>query len=190
MVKGAALRDFFAWYQEKNGLARVREMALRMPEDLRALLDPDEPFTTILAASWYPSRLVHAILDRVGEGLSEDELRVMLRDANRFVVKRNMNGVYRLFLSKLVTPEMYALAVPRLWGQLHTTGARRMTITSERSAESVVARWPGHHPILCTCTIETMCAIFETMGKREVAWERTACVSRGAKECVTILRWT
>jgi hypothetical protein len=44
--------------------------------------------------------------------------------------------------------------------------------------------------VLCTITIETMCAVLETMGCKALRWKRTACVSRGAKECVTLLEWT
>ncbi len=80
--------------------------------------------------------------------------------------------------------------MPRLWRQLHTTGKRKITIDTPTSATSIVAEWPGHHAVLCTITIETMRAIFERMGKRDVRWERTRCVSKhGGTECVTKLTW-
>jgi hypothetical protein len=74
--------------------------------------------------------------------------------------------------------------------QLHSTGVRKMTILRTGEAVSRVERWTGHHSVLCLCTIETMRAMFERMGKRDVAWERTKCVSEGATSCVTTLTWT
>jgi len=83
-----------------------------------------------------------------------------------------------------------------MWKQLHSTGEREVTIfeepgpNGERRAESIVRDWPGHHPVLCTVTIETMCAIFETMGCREVEWRRTKCISKdGGRACVTERTW-
>jgi hypothetical protein len=188
-MKGGVIREFFDSYQKEHGIERVRELLPRVPPDLRALLDPDDPFRTILPASWYPARLVHAVLDAMTEGMSEEQIRTFVHDSNRVVMQRATSSAYRFFLDKLLTPEMYALAVPRFWKQWHTTGVRKMRIVRNGEAESIVAKWGGHHPVLCTVTIETMCSVFELMGKKDVKWVRTACVSSGAPECVTRLTW-
>jgi hypothetical protein len=188
-IKGGVIREFFAWYQDEVGVEKVRSLLPRVPEDMRALLDPDEPFLKILPASWYPSRLVCVMLDAISEGMTDAQIRKLAHDANRAVIRRDVGSVYRFLLDKLATPEMYALAVPRFWRQLHTTGVRKMRVLGDREAESVVSQWPGHHPLLCTITIETMCSVFELMGKKDVKWKRTACVSAGASECVTLLSW-
>ena len=190
MVKGAAVREFFLWYGEARGDDAVTRMVARAPEDCRALLDPEDPITKILPGSWYPCRLVHAMLDSVAEEVPRTALLPLLREANRAVVDKAARGVYRMFFRRLLTPEMYALAVPRFWNQLHNTGKRRMKVLSAGLAESVVSDWPGHHPLLCTLTIETMAAVFEHMGKVDVRWDRKACLSDGAPECVTHLRWS
>ena len=190
MIKGGAIRAFFEWYQEQYGVERIRELARKAPEDLRAALDPEQPLVTILPASWYPSRLAHAMLDALHEGKSDAELSELFRRGNQTVIDRSFS-VYRFLLEKLVTPEMYAAAIPRLWRQLHSTGPRRIKIEGPGEATTIVTDWPGHHPLLCTIRIETMRAIFLRMGKKNVEWKRIKCVSvHGGRECVTKLTWT
>lgn len=190
MIKGAAIREFFAWYERRFGVESVRAMAARVPEELRDALDPDEPIVRILPASWYPASLVHAMLDALAEGRTPLEVDRLAREASREVVKNGMNGVYRFLFPKLVSPEMYARMIPRLWRQLHSTGERSLTIVGEGEADSRIARWPGHHPLLCALTNELMCAIFEAMGCRNVRWERVRCITRdGGGECVSKVTW-
>jgi hypothetical protein len=189
MMQGAAIRAFFEWYQEKYGVEHIRDMARKAPEDLRAALDPEQPLVTILPASWYPCRLVHSMLESLRETKTEREFLELARVGNQVVIDRSVS-VYRFMLETLVTPELYAMAIPRLWRQLHTTGRRRMKIEGSTEATSVVSDWPGHHPLLCTITIETMRAIFVRMGKKDVEWNRERCVStHGGNECITKLTW-
>jgi hypothetical protein len=189
MIKGAAIRELLAWYESRCGREGVLRMVARAPHDLRSHIDPDE-IIPLLATSWYPARLVHSMLDTISEGLSDAEIERMAREANRAVVSHGMNSVYKFLLEKLATPDIYAATIPRMWRLMHSTGQRRMRVIAPGEAESVVANWPGHHPLLCLITIETMCAIFEKMGCRNVRHERLACVSTGGSECVTRVRWT
>ncbi len=189
MVKGNVIRGFLVWYEGRFGIDRVRELARRAPEDLRAVFDPDQPLVQLLASSWYPSRLVHSAFDTITENMSEKEIRDLAREANREILQKQLTGAYRLVVEKLVTPESYALVVPRFWRQLHSTGVRRMRILGPGEAESTISHWPGHHPVLCLLAIETMRALFERMGKKDVEWTRTSCVSEGGTECVTRLTW-
>lgn len=189
-IKGGAIREFFTWYERRFGADHVRAMAARVPEDLRGLLDPDEPIVKILPASWYPASLVHAMLDAIAEERSQVELERLAKEASRDLVKNGMNSVYRFVLAKLVSPEMYARMIPRLWHQLHTTGERKLEIVAEGEAKSTIARWPGHHPTLCALTNELMCAIFEAMDCKNVRWERVRCITRdGGDECVSTVTW-
>jgi hypothetical protein len=196
MIKGAAIREFFTWYERTHGIESVRVLVRHAPADLRPLLDPEEPLVKLLPSTWYPCRLVHPMLDAVKERMSDAAFNAMAKDANRHLVRQGMNSVYRFFLEKLVSPELYATLVPRFWRQLHTTGVREMTIVTSNDdgsgeAISITRDWAGHHPLLCVCVIETMCAIFEQMGKKDVKWSRESCVGVGvgASECRTRLTW-
>lgn len=190
MIKGAVIRDFVEWYSERFGQPALHGIGAKLPPAIQAMIDVDDPAFKLLASSWYPSKLVHAFLDQLASDKSPQEMARFLHEANRgFVRSGATKSVYRFFLKKLVTPEMYALCVPRFWKQWHSTGERRMRIVRKGMAESYVSQWPGHHPHLCTMTIETMCAVLETMGCTNVQWERLYCVSNGASECKTIVTW-
>jgi hypothetical protein len=191
MIKGAVIRDFIEWYGAQRGADDVRRLGQRLPPDLQAMIDLDDHGFKLLGSSWYPARLVHAILDAHAMERTPEEMARFLHDANRGFIKTGAaKSVYRFFLRKLVTPEMYALCVPRFWKQWHSTGERRVKIIGRGLAESFVFNWAGHHPHLCTMTIETMCAVFETMGCKNVSWDRVECVSKGAPHCKTIVTWT
>ena len=190
MIKGGAIREFFAWYERKFGIESVREMAKRVPPDLAALVDPDDPIVHLLAASWYPARLVHSMLDTMHDGRSEQEMERFARESTRDVVKNRMSSVYRVLFQKLGSPEIYALMIPRMWRQLHDTGDRSLEITGEGRATSRVSRWEGHHPTLCMLSVQLMSAIFEEMGCRDVRWRRVRCIGRAtAGECVYDVSW-
>ena len=191
MIKGGAIREFFAWYERKFGIESVRDMARRVPSDLAPLVDPDDPVVHFLASSWYPARLVHSMLDTMNEGRSDLEIERLARDATRHVVANGMGSVYRFLLEKLGSPQIYASMIPRMWRQLHDTGDRSVEIVEEGRAISKVANWAGHHRVLCMLSTMLMCAIFEQMGKKNVKWTCTRCISRdGGRECVYEVRWT
>lgn len=184
------IREFLVWYTENHGQDRIRELVEGAREDLRRYLGGPDPIANLLAASWYPARLAYLILDKVTEGFPETAIATQAKGAARALVKRQMgNGVYRFFLKRVVTPQLYAASVPRMWRQLHSTGDRRMRITGQGTAESSVSNWTGHHPVLCTITLETMCAVFDLMGCKDVRYKRVTCVSRGATECTTQVTW-
>lgn len=190
MIKGGAIREFFAWYERKFGVEGVRHMARNVPPDLAALLDPDDPIVNFLAASWYPARLVHAMLDAMHEGRTEQEMERFAREATRDVVKNHMSSVYRVLFQRLGSPEIYARMIPRLWRQLHDSGVRSLEIVGEGQATSRVSRWDGHHPMLCTLSVQLMVAIFEEMGCRDVRARRVRCIGRtSGGECVYEVSW-
>ena len=60
---------------------------------------------------------------------------------------------------------------------------------SPGQALSITYDWPGHHPQLCILANETMAAVFETLGCREVTIEPIQCVSRGDADCRCWVRW-
>ena len=191
MIKGGAIREFFAWYEERFGRESLRAMARHVPSDLAPLVDPDEPVVHFLASSWYPARLVHSMLDTMNDGRTALEIERLARDATRHVVAHGMSSVYRVLLAKLGSPQIYARMIPRMWRQLHTTGDRTVEIVEDGHAISKVANWAGHHRDLCIITTCLMCAVFEHMGKKNVKWTCVRCVSRdGGNECVYDVRWT
>jgi hypothetical protein len=187
-VKGAAIREFLLWHDAQYGHAQTLRLVEGVPPDLARLLTPAEPGLGVLGATWYPSSLVHPMLDRLAAS-TRDGGRQFALEANRVVVPRMIRGVYRVLFDAVATPERYAAHVQRLWRNLHTTGERSMVIRTPGEALSAVERWPAHHPLLCWITIYTMAFLFEAMGYTHWSVDRVACVSSGGARCETILRF-
>jgi hypothetical protein len=186
-IKGAAFREFFLWTERTQGTAFRDVVAARLPEDLRARVDTKAPALGLLASEWYPSAIVHTTLDVLAEGKTDDEIERIIMDGNRAVVPLLIRGVYKFMFENVASPELYARFIGRLWRQLHDTGDRAMEITSPTTARSTIARWPGHHPILCLITMHTMASVFEAMRCTNVRVERMACVSKGDLRCEALL---
>src|SRR5262249_53719572 len=114
----------------------------------------------------------------------------MMHEATRAAVDASMRGVYAFLLGKVVTPELYARNIQRLWRVLHDTGKREIRIVAKGQATSRTWDWPGHHPLLCELNQQTMAAIFEKMGESDVRILRVACVGYdGGTECLYQVTW-
>ena len=187
-LKGAAIREFLLWYERKHGARALADLVVGLEAPLAGLVRTDAPALGILASAWYPSALVHRILDRVCENRS-DEGRGMARDANAEVVPRMIRGVYAMLFRAVGSPTLYALNVDRQWHRLHSTGRREVRVTSKAECFSTVSDWTGHHPMLCWVTIYTMVYVFHAMGYGHVVPERVECVSHGGTRCATVLRY-
>lgn len=188
-IKGTAIREYLLWYGNEYGQDALEGVWARLPADMRSQLDGSHPALGILPATWYPIPLAHAILDSISEGRSQQELDLAARHAAQCVVQRVHRGVYRFVFRNIATPERYAKHIQRLWNMLHTTGSRRIVLTSVTTAESYVENWPDHHPTLCLATVHTMAEIFRAMGLRDVSVEVRECVSKGDRRCHTHLEW-
>jgi hypothetical protein len=187
-IKGAAVRELLLWHDGKYGHEETATLVEGLPPPLLGMLDVARPGLGILGASWYPTALTHPMLDRIAARHGH-EGRELAREANRDVVPRMIHGIYRMAFRAVASPELYARHVPRLWRRLHTTGDRSMELRDGGEALSIVADWPGHHPVLCWVTIYTMAYVFEAMGYKHWTVDRLACVSHGAPRCETILRY-
>ena len=188
LIKGGAIRELLLWYERHHGVAYATGVAPRLPSNLLDRLDPARPVLGLLPNVWYPSPVVHAILDAVAARHGEDELRALMVEANQFAVRSLSRGVYQFLFRLVGSPELYARHIQRAWNLLHSTG-RREIMLSDGMADSTIEDWPGHHPWLCEITTHTMRAVFLAMGCRNVELERLSCVTQGAPRCRTILHF-
>lgn len=188
-IKGAAIREVVRWYARAHGHRALAQAVASMPAELRSQLDPSDDALGLIASSWYDAAVVHAMLDAIVAPYPAGDRHELIRTAAREAVRTSMNGVYKFVVGQIVTPSFYARNIQRLWGMLHDGGRREIKIVRDGMALSRTWDWPGHHPLLCEVTIETMCAIFELTGAKDVSARRTQCVSHGAPECVAEVRW-
>lgn len=187
-IKGAAVREFLRWYAQRSSPEALRAAVATLPPALATLFDPDAEAVGVLASSWYDSRAVHLLIEAIFATIPEEDRARSIREGARFGVDQSTRGIYRFVVERL-TPDLYVRQIQRLWGMLHDNGSREIVMTSKTSCRSYTRDWPGHHPVLCAATVETMGAIFEVMGCTDVRSRRIACVSEGAPECVAELAW-
>jgi hypothetical protein len=189
LVKGSAIREFALWYEARHGKSYVDEVLLRLPPDLHDHIWPERQALGLVANDWYPSQVVHALLDTVASGRSEHEMSALVREATRFTVRRLSRGLYQFLFRMVASPGLYARHIQKAWRLLHTTGTRAITIEEEGVANSTIEDWPGHHRWLCELSMETMRAVFEAMGCSNIELTRKECVSKGDPLCRAILRF-
>lgn len=188
LIKGGAIRELLLWYERHYGSTYAVDLGRRLPLHLSRQLDVARPGLGLLTNVWYPSPIVHAILDSIAARHDEDELRSITAEANHFAVRSLTRGVYQFLFRMVGSPELYAKHIQRAWNLLHSTG-KRVIMLDEGIADSTIEDWPGHHPWLCEITTHTMQAVFVAMGCRDVELERLSCVAQGAPRCRSILRF-
>ena len=188
LIKGGPIRELLLWYEGRYGRDYVPSVIARL-DPVHALSVSENKLTLGLVPSvWYPAPIVHAILDALAERHSPEELHEIVRESNAFVVRRMTKGLYQFLFRMVGSPELYAKHIQRAWNMLHSTG-RREIVLGDGVAESTIDDWAGHHPWLCEVASQTMRAVFEAMGCREVRVERVACVSKGDPRCKSLLRY-
>ncbi len=188
-VKGSALAYWLAWYAERHDPSALARIAARIPAEARGDIDPASPTLGVIPTAWYPALAVGQILDGVTEGMSAKERARLIEESTAAGVEQGIRGIFRLAFELLATPERYAKHIQRFWNQLHDTGTRRVEIVGPGEAISIIEDWPGHHPLLCAVTMETMAAVFRRMGLEDVEVVRVECVGAHDERCKAIVRW-
>lgn len=188
-IKGAVVREFVRWYVKRLPPAGVQAIWDELPEGARRVLDEHAEALGLLPSMWYDAAVVHALIEAMLRDVPQDQRDAVLRAGTRAGIEASARGIYRWVVSNL-TPQLYARNIQRFWSLVHDTGERKIVMTSPTTAVSTTRAWAGHHPDLCTTTIEAMCAMLEMTGCRDVHAERVQCVSEGAPACVAHVRWT
>ncbi len=188
-VKGSAITYFVDWYAHHYDARTLMAIVARIPEAERGDLDPGTATLGLIPTAWYPAAAVARVLDDVTEGMTGAERTRLVKESTAASVDHGIRGIFRLAFKLLVTPERYAKHIQRFWNQLHDTGTRRVEIVAPGEAISSIEDWPGHHPLLCAVTMETMAAIFRRMGLEDVEVRRVECVSNQDPRCTAVVRW-
>jgi hypothetical protein len=189
-IKGAAFREFIAYYRGAHGSAALATAVTAMPGVYQRELDVRDPALGVLTSEWYPAELVHALLDEIARGKSEAELRELATAASGAIMRATLRGLYRVLFEWMATPERYARYAPKLWGTYYDSGDVTVALVeSGLGAVSVVRDWRSHHPLICELNRGAALEIYGAMGCRDVANERAQCVSRGDPHCRFVTSW-
>lgn len=189
LIKGEAVWQFVRWYIANWNEARLASFVREIPPELGAAFDLQAPHLGVIASSWYPARAVHALIDRMLEGYTEEQRVAFARQAARVTIEASLKGVYRFLFETMMTPTRYANRSQTLFSRYYNTGTMTKTPLGPRSHLTVVSGWTGHHPVLCDVLLYIGEAIYPYLGCRNVAVRRLECVSSGAEMCRYKVSW-
>ncbi len=188
-IKGSALRECARYVQREFATEVGERIVTSLPADMLAAIDPRADAFGFVASSWYPAEYAHRLLDAMASGKPPAAQRMLVHELAFGAVATALRGVYRFVFERIATPERYARAIQPMWRMLHDNGDREITVVGAGEATSRTWNWPGHHPLVCLFTCETMAAVFSAMGCRHVTVSRTACVSDADAECRATICW-
>jgi hypothetical protein len=187
-LKGAGIVPFLRWYCGHFGEEQLRRAASALPAADRAHFDLRDGLLGVLASSWYPAPVVHALLDRLQlEHPGQREL--LAREGARAVIDTTLRGVYRWLFETMMTPERYGRNAQKLFSRYNDTGVMTKEPLPPAGHLSRVRDWSGHHPLLCDMLLHTADYVYSALGCREVKVRRVTCVSEGAPECRFDITW-
>ena len=190
-IKGAAFREFVAWYEQELGRAQLLTLVRAIPDDLRRglELDPDRESLGILSSRWYRADAIHALLDAVIAGIDPDQRRESIERAADAVMRATLRGVYRILFEWLATPDRYARFADRLWRSYYDSGEMHVVQETPERAVCTIRDWGSHSAQLCDMNAAAAGSIYRAMGCTEVVARRTSCVAQGADECRFVTTW-
>jgi hypothetical protein len=188
-TKGAAIRSFLSWYERSGDRARLVGALEVVPPEHRGLLDPSREALGVLPSVWYPSPLVHALVDGVTAGLSEDELSRLAHEGAQVIIRESLNGVYKMLFALLVNPERYAKNAHRIWKMFHDSGTTDIAILGPREQRARISGWRGHHPFICRLNRASTAELYRAMKCKNVVLSDEKCVTRGQDVCVSRIVW-
>jgi hypothetical protein len=182
-IKGTAFREFLVWYGTRYGRERIARAVQRHRQFDDASVD-----LGVLPNVWYPAPLVHALIDELTEGFTQDELAVMAQDAATEIMKKTLRGVYRAVFNLFVTPDRYRRHIDKLWSLHYDNGRPLIEVVGPGAHRVRYVDWAGHHPFVCTLNMSSAIPIYEAMGCRDVSWSRVSCTDAGGT-CESLVRW-
>lgn len=187
--KGAAVREFLAWYEETFGREALRLALRRLPPDQAKLFDPLREHYGVLHGGWYPSSAFNTMLDGALERVPAVSQAGLAASAAEAAAGRTLHGIYGNLLRLIGTPCLYEKHAQKLWDTYHNSGRISVHLEGEGRAVATLSHWSGHHPFLCRVMGEAGALVFSSMGLHEVRAVRLACVADGARACNFLITW-
>ena len=183
------LREFVAWYDETYP-GKLQELISGLPDELRAPFDVTRPTLGMLPSSWYPAPAVHAVIDRVLEGMSAADVDELARTAGATTVARMKDqGVYQLLFRWVLRPSNYSKIIQAMWTLNYDSGHLETINHGPLRQEGRVHDWASHHPFLCRTNIEVKLSVWGAMGCTNAVVDERFCIAEGAPYCGSIISW-
>lgn len=188
-IKGAAIRDFVAWYEHTYGPSRLQEAVRRLSAEGQAEFNLDRECMGVLPSDWLPAQVVHAVLDHLTEGMTTQARDELAQRAGEAAVNGMMHGVQRVVFATLLTPRTFAKVANLAFRLNYDEGRVVNEEIAPKRHRGYVEGWTAHHPFLCKMNIAIKAGIYEAMKCQNVRVEERFCRSRGDELCGSIIAW-
>jgi hypothetical protein len=188
-IKGAAIRDFIAWYAREHDLERLKHAVSSLPGNARAAFDFSHGTLGVLPSVWFAAEDVHRVLDTLTEGLGPGAYDALARDAGKATVQALMTGVQKIIFSKFMTPGAYAKLANVAFRLNYEEGTVVNEVLGPHRHRGSVQGWTAHHALLCRMHVVIKAEIYSHMGCGQVQIERRFCRSEGDADCGSIIVW-
>lgn len=185
-LKGAILREFFCWYEDRVGHTTFVERFSR----LDGSLDPEVRGCGVLASKWYDFADIHFYLDVLADAHPPKELRELVVQGTRASLSKTLGTLHRALIRGIATPSLHSRFAQLLWSTHYDTGEVQSRSTGKGEQRITYANWPSHHPVLCLMTSVSDEVIFPMMGLTGVEVRRVECVAKGASACSHVVTWS
>ena len=190
-IKGAAFREFVLWWEREHGPEALLTALSRIDGSLvTRYLSADRPALGILASVWYPAELPHQMLDGLIGEVSRPELWKIAENGAIAVMSATLKGVYKTAFGLLATPKRYPKYIQRIWNMHYDSGTVIMEEPEPGQHLNRFSDWRSHHRFICALNVASALPIYRAMNVGSVEYEPLCCVSDGARECQSLVRWT
>jgi hypothetical protein len=186
-IKGAAIRDFIAWYAREHDLERLKRAVAELPE--QTAFDFGHASLGILPSTWFEATDVHRVLDTLTEGLSAPAYDALARDGGRATVQALMTGLQKIIFTKFMTPGAYGKLANIAFRLNYDVGSVINEELGPRRHAGSVQGWASHHPFLCRMHVTIKAEIYAAMGCKHTEIEQRFCRSDGDTHCGSIIVW-
>lgn len=189
-IKGAAFREYMGWLRARIGDAELVRVVGRMPKEHASIFTLGHPQLGVLSGSWYEGASVHAFLDELSRGRSDDEVARLARDGAVAALEATLTGVHKALLRVVGSPELHARFSQRLWNTYYEEGLVRSVRVAPRRQRIAYGAWRSHHPFLCQLTTSSDLVVFSLMGLQDVRVAQDTCIDRGDPDCAHFVDWS
>lgn len=188
-IKGAAIRDFIAWYAREHDFDRLKRAIQQLPAQTQANFDLSSGTLGVLPSTWFEAADVHRVLDLITEGLPPPAYNKLANDAGHATVQALMTGVQKIIFSIFLTPGAYAKVATMAFRTNYDAGSVTNEELGPRRHAGTVHGWNAHHPFLCRMHVAIKLEIYAAMGCKQARIERRFCRSDGDDHCGSIIVW-
>jgi hypothetical protein len=183
-LKGLSVLQCREYIRARFGEDGLRRTRAAMSPEARARVYADD----MLATDWL--EVAHGLdhLDAFDRALGSGDGRsgaLMIRD----LTAQHFSGTYRATLAVATTPLNVLERSSRLWSRIYDRGESLIDIHSPTSVSKRIIDCPdlprGHDRLTSPYYEE----LLRQCGAKNIVCDHTACVGRGAPQCVTKIHW-